>query len=101
MTLEDVRSRPEFETVTLEIDPEEAHQRLSDAVKGLKVAETGSGRKYRTTDGMLVAIVAPPEDEDGDEAGATLAYRTEPAVELATRKAANVRAALESEAAGG
>jgi hypothetical protein len=94
-TLENALARPEFESVDLRIDPDETHRYIEQAVKGLSTADADDVVKYRTTDGMLVAIVGA-RPAGSETANATLAYRTEPAVESATRKAAKIRDALEA-----
>jgi hypothetical protein len=95
--LDDTRERPEFESLALGIDAEEAHEHIEDAIKGLSTADTEEGVKYRTMDGMLVAIVGP-QQTDSANGQTTVAYRTEPASESATRKAAKIRDALHSHA---
>lgn len=97
MTLDNARERPEFESVDLDIDAEAAHEYIEDAMKGLSTSETDEGVKYRTIDGTLVAIVGPRHTGSGN-VKAILAYRTEPALEAATRKAAKIRDALQSHA---
>lgn len=94
---EDALSRPEFEVVDLEIDAEETHQRIEATIKGLATAETDVGIKYRTTDGMLVAVVAPRPSGSGDTKS-QFAYRTDPASVAATRKAAKIMDALKPHA---
>lgn len=93
--LEAARARPEFESTDLGIDVDETHRRIEAAMRGLSTAETTEGRKYRTSDGMLVAIVGSRSDENGD-ATARLVYRTAPASEPATRKATKLFETLES-----
>jgi len=94
--LEAVGSRPEFESVDLEIAVDAAHRHVTDAIRGLNAAESEEGRKYRTSDGMLVAILGTGRDGAGENA--TLVYRTAPPSETATRKARKVFEALESHA---
>jgi hypothetical protein len=94
-----VLSRPEFETVDLDVAVDDVHRRIAKTVKGLRAAETDEGTKYRTTDGMLVAIVGPRPSGSGDTR-AQLAYRTAPPSESATRKAAKVSEALAEHAIG-
>lgn len=84
--------RPEFGSVDLDIDAEEADRRIEETIKGLSSSQTPEGVNYRTKDGMLVVIVGSPK---GAGAEARLAYRTEPASEPATRKASKILAALE------
>jgi hypothetical protein len=97
--LEEPLERPEFESLDLDIDTEEANRSIEEAIKGLSTSETDEGVKYRTTDGMLVAIVGPRETGGGDPK-ARLAYRTAPASEAATRKASKIRDALRPHAGG-
>lgn len=85
--------RPEFESVDLAIEVDEIHRHIEEAIKGLSTSETEEGVRYRTTDGMLVAIVGSRGTEPGD-VKATLVYRTEPALESATRKASKILDAL-------
>lgn len=95
--LEETLSRPEFDTVDLDVDAEEVDRTIADTIKGLATAEADHGTKYRTSDGMLVAVVGPRPSGSGDTE-ATLAYRTEPASEPATRKATKIFEALEAHA---
>lgn len=88
-------SRPGFETVELEIDVDETRDLVEAAVKGLDIADTGEGLTVRTLDGALVAVLGRRQSGSGDEVTA-LAYRTEPAVQLATRKAAMIHNSVES-----
>lgn len=92
-SLEDVLSRPEFESVDLAIAVDEAHQHINETMRGLNASESEEGKRYRTSDGMLVAIVGSRSTERGDE-NARLGYRTEPSSELATRKASKLFEAL-------
>jgi hypothetical protein len=96
-TLEETLSRPEFETVDLDVGVDEIDRTIREAIKGLAVAEAEHGRRYRTTGGMLVAVVAPRPSGSGDTM-ATLAYRTAPASESATRKARKVSEAVRDHA---
>jgi len=91
--IEDALARPEFEVVDLDVDTAETDRRIEDTIKGLATAETDAGVKYRTTDGMLVAVVASRPSGSGDTK-AQLAYRTAPASVAATRKAAKLMDAL-------
>lgn len=91
--LDELLERPEFDSVDLDVDIETARRQIEDAIKGLSASETEGRVKYRTTDGMLVAIVGSPEADSG-EVKAKLAYRTAPAFEPATRKAAKISEAL-------
>ena len=92
--LEELRTRPEFESIELDVGVEEAQRLVSEAMRGLTTAETEEGTRYRTTDGMLVAIVGPGVEADGEDT-ASLACRTVPASDHATRKAAKILDALE------
>lgn len=95
--LEEALDRPEFESIDLDIDTEAAHRYIEEAIKGLSTSETEEGVKYRTTAGMLVAIVRSRHTGSGD-VKAKLAYRTEPALESATRKASKIQDALQPHA---
>lgn len=86
-------SRPEFATVDLDVDVTEADRTIEETMKGLATSEADHGRNYRTTDGRLVAVLAPRPSGSGD-VKATLAYRTAPAAEAATRKAGRLAEAL-------
>jgi len=92
-TLTDELERPEFETVNLDITAEEAHRHIDDTVAGLSPSEDSDQMKIRTTGGMLVAIIAARDSERGG-VKSTLAYRTEPASDPATRKAKKLAEAL-------
>jgi hypothetical protein len=93
-SLEDALERPAFESLDLDVDAEAARRYVEAAISGLATSETDEGVRYRTTDGRLVAIVAP-RPTGSDEVKAKLAYRTEPASEAATRKGAKIREALQ------
>jgi len=93
--LTEASSRPEFETVDLDVAVEDARRTIQDTVRGLSETETDEGLTYRTRDGMLVAILGPRPSGSGD-VKASLAYRTEPATDGATRKARKLREALAS-----
>lgn len=96
--LEDVKIRPEFESVDLTIDVKSADRHINEVIQGLHASKTREGNMYRTMDGTIVAIVGSSRGS-GDDAPATLAYRTEPSVAQATRKAKKILTALESYAA--
>lgn len=96
-SLDHTRERPEFDAIDLEVDADTVHQHVEAEIKGLSTSTTDEGVKYRTTDGMLVAIVESRQPA-GDEVGTTLRYRTGPAVESATRKASKIRDALQPHA---
>lgn len=86
--LEQAVERPEFQSIELGIDAEETEDHIEATIKGLAASETEEGVLYRTRDGMLVAVVRPREG------GATLACRTAPPSESATRKASKLLEAL-------
>ncbi|WP_254533781.1 hypothetical protein [Natrinema gelatinilyticum] len=93
--LEEALARPEFESIDLDIAVADAHDHITDAVHGLTTSDSEEGTKYRTTNGMLVAIVGTSSaNRDGERA--TIAYRTAPPSEPATRKAAKIADALKS-----
>jgi hypothetical protein len=94
---EQTLARPEFESVHLGIDDTDARRTIEETIKGLSASESEEGVRYRTRDGMLVAIVTPLSDGSGD-ARSALAYRTDPASVSATRKAGKLLEALESHA---
>ncbi|SEO82123.1 hypothetical protein SAMN05216388_102036 [Halorientalis persicus] len=85
---------PEFETLAVTVDGDEALEAIHDAVKGLHATATPVGTKIRTTSGVLVAVVHTPQAAS-DDAESVLHYRTEPASALATRKATTLRRRLE------
>lgn len=92
--LKEFQTRPEFESADLEIDVVAAHRHIDEAMRGLTASESKEGKKYRTSDGMLVAIIGSSTGEGGDDT-ATLVYRTAPPSEQATRKAKKLLEALE------
>ena len=92
-SVQDALDRPEFETVDLDVTPEEAQRRVDAAIAGLATAEDADGMKVRTTDGMLVAVIGHRHSGSGD-VKSRLAYRTEPASVPATRKAKKLAEAL-------
>lgn len=73
--------RPEFTTEHLAIDAASATAFICDAVGGVTATETTVGTKFRTHNGMLIAVVTETDD------GVALQYRTAPASEPATLKA--------------
>lgn len=95
--MEEALERPEFESVDLDIDTDETRRYIEEAMKGLAASETKDGVKYRTTDGMLVAVVGRRPTGSGN-VKSKLAYRTAPASESATRKASKIHDALRSHA---
>ena len=82
-------ARPEFTSERLTVDPETATDLVCDAVAGVTATETTQGTKFRTQDGMLIAVVT--ETDDGSE----LQYRTAPASEPATLKARRLWRAMQ------
>lgn len=90
-----VVERPEFTTEHLAIDAERATEFVCDELKGLTATDTDEGVKFRTTDGMLVAILADSREAETVE----FHYRTAPASETATLKAKRVWRALKPYAA--
>jgi hypothetical protein len=93
----DQLDRPEFATVDLDIDVEEAQRHIGEAMKGLTAAESPEGTRYRTNDGMLVAVLGKRGSGSG-QMKARLAYRTAPPSEPATRKAGKIHDALREHA---
>lgn len=93
-SLQKIRERPEFESVELDVSVDEANRHIEDVVAGLTTAESPEGVKFRTRGGTLVAIVGQRFSGSGD-VKAELAYRTNPASELATRKATRIYETLE------
>ena len=96
--VEDALARPEFETVDLDVGVADADRTIGETVKGLATSEADHGRNYRTTDGTLVAVLAP-RPSGSDDTLATLAYRTAPAADAATRKGRKLFEALADHAA--
>jgi hypothetical protein len=88
---EQALARPEFEVVDLDVDPDETRRRIEEAIKGLTTSETEAGVNYRTRGGTLVVVVGPGSDGG---AGTSIAYRTAPPSEQATRKASKIAEAL-------
>lgn len=91
-----LEERPEFTTVTLVIDVQEALDVIEDTVRGLTSADTDEGVRLRTRDGMLVAVVSEGPGDDAD-VGSVVASRTAPPSELATRKAGKIRDAIDEQ----
>lgn len=100
MTSGDQLHRPEFDAVDLDVDAETAHRYIEDTVAGLRRSEADTRANYRTTRGVLVAVVGHRPTGSGD-VNATLAYRTAPPTEDATRKAAKIREALDEHTVDG
>ncbi len=89
------RDRPEFDTVHLAIEPEQAQELVQQTLKGLRSSVTEDGILLRSSAGMLVAILR--DDSSSDEQHRTeLAYRVAPPSELATRRGKKVFESLES-----
>ncbi len=72
---------------------EAATEIILEALKGVSATETEEGIKFRTMDGMLIAILTGTHYE---EPAVKLHYRTAPASETATLKARRLWRALES-----
>ena len=89
-------TRPEFESVDLTVDTGAARRHVEDAVAGLVASEADEVVNYRTLDGTLVAVVGTPSEREGS----TIAYRTAPASNPATRKASRLREALDPHVVG-
>lgn len=86
--VESQSERPEFAAATLTLDLADATDRIHETVEGLYATETDEGVRFRSFDGMLVAVL---DETDGS---VVLHYRTKPATESATRKARKLRDAL-------
>jgi hypothetical protein len=89
------RDRPEFDTVQLTIEPEEAQEIVQQTLKGLRSSVTEDGILLRSQDGMLVAILRDTSPSD-EQQRTELAYRVAPPSELATRKGKKVFTSLTS-----
>jgi hypothetical protein len=88
------RDRPEFDTVQLTIEPNEAQELIEQSLKGLGSSVTEDGILLRSSDGMLVAILR--DNSPSDEYRTELAYRVAPPSELATRRGKKIFESLES-----
>ena len=84
---------PEFTTEPLALDAETATEIVLERLEGVTATETDEGIKFRTTGGMLIAILTGTHYE---EPGVDLHYRTAPASETATLKARRLWRTLES-----
>ena len=84
-------AHPEFTTERLRLDAERATDVIQDRIGGLSSTRTDEGVKFRTMDGMLVAILTGADDESAVD----FHYRTAPASEAATLKARKLRRGLE------
>lgn len=91
--LEESPDRPEFATIDLDLPIEDAHGEIDETIAGLYASETEEGLKVRTVNGILVATLEKHSAGSGD-AKSALAYRTEPELVPATRKARKIRDAL-------
>ena len=91
IVLKDEDRYSEFTTATLAIDRETAIGIVTETLGGVTATNTESGVKFRTTDGMLLAILT----EEPDGATVEVHYRTAPASETATLKARKLWRALE------
>ena len=83
----------EFTTERLRLNVETATEIIRETLKGISATETDEGIKFRTMDGMLIAILTGTHYEDP---AVELHYRTAPASETATLKARKLWRALES-----
>jgi hypothetical protein len=93
--LEEAITRPEFESIDLDITVDHAHEQITEAVRDLNTSESEEMSKYQTADGMLVAIVGTRSvREDGEKA--KLAYRIAPPSEPSTRKPSKLSGVLGS-----
>jgi hypothetical protein len=73
---------PEFTTERLVLDVDTATDIICETVGGVTPTDTDDGRKFRSTDGRLLAILTPRPGV----AGIDLHYRTAPASDPATLK---------------
>lgn len=74
---------PEFAVEHLTVDRGRATALVHDTVENVTATDTAEGRKFRTTDGTLVAILRPA---DGGER-VDLHYRMAPPASTATLRA--------------
>lgn len=81
----------EFTTEPLNVDAETATEIVRETVHGVTATETAEGRKFRTPDGMLIAILTPGP---GADPTVDLHYRTAPSSAVATLKARKIWRAL-------
>lgn len=86
--------RDEFTTVELAIDLDGAEKAVRSAINGLATSSTEEGLKFRTTDGMLVAVLGDGESAR-ESVRSSLVYRTAPASIPATLKANRIRRVLQ------
>jgi hypothetical protein len=94
-TDEDVPTHPGFASERLDLDVETVAARVRETLGEVSGTRTDEGLKFRTTDGTLVALLTPIEDEDGP--AVRFQYRTEPASESGTLKARRLWEALDAE----
>lgn len=88
-----------YDVVTLAVAPEEAHDRITAAVSGLRTSESNGGYEYRTSRGFHLATVSEQRTDDGDRY-ARLRYRTaivSPTAAHARRKARAIKDAVADE----
>lgn len=82
---------PEFACEHLAIDAERVTAIVHDTVGNVTATDTAAGRKFRTTDGTLVAILQP---SGTGTAAVDFHYRTAPPAATATRRAGEIASAL-------
>lgn len=83
-------ARPAFAAVDVTLPVEETMRLVQAFLKGLHATETREGMRFRTDDGMLVAVVRERALDRGVP-GTRVEYRTGPPSLLATRKGEKVR----------
>jgi len=82
---------PEFACEHLAIDADRATAIVHDTVGNVTATDTAEGRKFRTTDGTLVAILRL---SGTGTAAVDVHYRTAPPAATATRRAGEIASAL-------
>lgn len=82
---------PEFATEHLAIDAERVTTVVHDTVENVTATDTAEGRKFRATDGTLLAILRPAGT---GTAAVDFHYRTAPPTATATRRARAMARAL-------
>jgi len=87
----EVIEHPEFTSARLRLDVETAEELICETLSSISATETDEGIKFRTSDGMLIAILTGTHYEDP---AVELHYRTAPASETATLKARRLMRAL-------
>lgn len=85
--------RAEFTTIDLTIDLDQAEDIIRSTIEGLTACSTEEGRKFRSPDGMLVALIKEG-DPTIDALASRVVYRTAPASDLSTLKATKIYRAL-------